>query len=62
MIIIGTTIIAYGVPNMPLAVKLILGKNWYNEDTIRGFQYYCWYILVMGINGVTEALLFSNIQ
>ena len=36
-------------------VNLVLGPRWYSEDIINTISSFCFYILIMGLNGVSEA-------
>ena len=43
-------------------VNLILGSRWYSEEIVNTISSFCFYILIMGLNGVSEAFCQSVIQ
>lgn len=43
-----------------VAVQFGLGVRWYREETVRALAVYCVYILVLGLNGVSEAFVYAT--
>jgi oligosaccharide translocation protein RFT1 len=43
-----------------LAVQYGLGSRWYKEETVTSLAVYCLYILVLGMNGVSEAFVYAT--
>jgi oligosaccharide translocation protein RFT1 len=56
---IGLFFAVFGIPYAPVAVQYVLSRQWRSAETSRALQMYCLYLLVMGINGITEAFVQS---
>lgn len=57
--LIGVIFPAFGVSYVRLAVRYALGAKWRGEETVKTLQAFCWYIFVMGINGVSESFVYA---
>jgi oligosaccharide translocation protein RFT1 len=57
VLLFGMMFPLFGPAYARLAVKVALGAKWYSEETIRAISAFCFYIFVMGLNGVTEAFM-----
>ena len=57
VLLIGVLFPLFGPPYARLAVKVALGSKWYSDDTVLAISAFCFYIFVMGVNGVTEAFV-----
>lgn len=57
VLLFGLLFPLFGPAYARLAVKVALGAKWYSEDTVNAFSAFCFYIFVMGLNGVTEAFM-----
>jgi Rft protein len=64
MWVVGLIIAVYGQIYSDMAVLILYGKNWEGTSASRALAVYSLYVLVMGINGVTEAISsgISNLQ
>lgn len=56
---IGLFFVLFGVPYVGILVQYVLGKKWRSPETISALSMYCLYLLVMGINGITESFVQS---
>ena len=59
--LVGSTIALFGPFFVRIFVKALLKPQWNVPEIIEGFCYYCYYLLVLGINGTSEACLHSII-
>ena len=57
--LLGCLFPTFGVHYSRLAVKLFLARQYQQEETVSTLQAFCSYILVLGLNGITEAYLHS---
>lgn len=62
MILFGSVFPIFGPFYARLLVKIILGPKWYSEETILSISMFCFYLFVMGCNGVSEAFVQSVAQ
>jgi hypothetical protein len=62
VLFLGLTIAVFGPPYVSVLVKLLLGSKWSetSEETARTLAVYCWYLLLLGLNGVTEGFLHAS--
>jgi len=56
---IGILFPVFGVAYMDIFVRFVLGMKWQGLETVRTLQTYCFYILFLGINGISEAFVQS---
>ena len=45
-----------------VAVQFGLGSRWYSEETVHALAVYCFYIFVLGLNGVSEAFVYATAE
>jgi oligosaccharide translocation protein RFT1 len=57
--VVGTLLLAFGPSYVRLAVDLYLAPQWREEETVRTLAVFCLYIFMLGLNGVSEAFLYS---
>lgn len=57
MILFGSIFPIFGSAYSRLLVKIILGSRWYSEETVSTISIYCYYLIIMGINGISEAFI-----
>lgn len=56
---IGLTFICFGFFNTDPLIRILLGAKWASTEVPSLLSWYCCYILVIGINGITEAFVYS---
>jgi oligosaccharide translocation protein RFT1 len=56
---IGLFFAVFGIPYVPVAVQYILGRQWRGPETVDALSMYCLYLLVMGVNGISESFVQS---
>lgn len=62
MVAAGLVFACFGTNYSRALLVLLPGEKWYSEDAVATLAAYCVYVLVMAINGVTEALLYVVID
>jgi hypothetical protein len=62
MILFSLVFPVVGIHYARIAVKLLLGQRWYQEDTVNTLAAYCIYLFVMSVNGVSESFVHSVIS
>jgi len=60
--VFGLIVALFGPFYSKLFVLLFLGPKWYSDDVVKTTSCFSFYILVMGVNGVTEAFVQSIID
>lgn len=55
----GTVLVVFGPHYIRLAVTLFLAPQWRREETVHTLVAFCVYIFMLGLNGVSEAFLYS---
>lgn len=53
----GCCFVVFGIPYVPIFARFILRNRWNGNETIITLQVYCFYIFVLGINGISEAFV-----
>ena len=56
MWIVGLIIAVYTQIYSKAIIEILYGKNWERTNASQALATYAWYVLVMGLNGVTEAI------
>jgi oligosaccharide translocation protein RFT1 len=56
---IGIFIATFGIPYVSVVVRLVLSAKWRTVETVNALSMYCLYILVLGLNGVSESFVQS---
>lgn len=56
---VGSIFVIFGIPYVSCFVRYGMGKQWQNIEMITTLQLFCIYLLLLGINGVTEAFVHS---
>lgn len=56
---IGLFFVIFGIPYVGVMVQFVLGSKWRSSETVSALSMYCLYLLVMGINGITESFVQS---
>ena len=56
---VGVIFCVFGIPYVPVAVKFVLGQKWDTVETVQSLSAYCLYILVLGVNGISESFVQS---
>lgn len=59
LIICGAILPAIGPSYTRLLVHIVFGRKWQSEETIKTLSAFCFYLYVLGINGVSEAFVHS---
>jgi hypothetical protein len=59
IVLFGVLFPLYGSSYLRLLINIVLGSKWNTDEMYSTFAAYCFYILVMGINGVTEAFVLA---
>jgi oligosaccharide translocation protein RFT1 len=49
----------FGLPYISVVVNILLSSTWRTPETIRTLRSYCVYLLVLGVNGISEAFVQS---
>jgi len=62
VILLGLLLISFGPPYSFVLLHLLYGSKWSSTDAPTALSYYCVYIFVMAINGVTEAFVAAVIS
>ena len=57
VVLCGMLFPLFGPAYARVAVRVALGQKWYSKDTVAAISAFCFYIFVMGLNGVTEAFM-----
>jgi oligosaccharide translocation protein RFT1 len=57
IILFGGIFPVFGPCYASIAIQVLLGGRWFSQETIRSLSAFCFYLLVMGVNGVTEAFV-----
>ena len=55
----GTVLVVFGPHYVRLAVTLFLAPQWQRDETVHTLIAFCVYIFMLGLNGVSEAFLYS---
>ncbi|KAG0322106.1 Oligosaccharide translocation protein rft1 [Dissophora globulifera] len=57
-VLLGLVFIAFGTHYTGALIELVVGRNW-SRNTIAPavLSLYCWYVPIMGLNGITEAVV-----
>lgn len=56
---VGTTIATFGPPFVHVLFEIILSSQWKDSDASRALAIFCYYLLLMGVNGIAEAFVQS---
>ena len=56
MWLVGLVVAVYAQIYADVVIRILYGKNWENTGAGEALAAYCWYVLAMGINGVSEAI------
>lgn len=56
---IGSVFVLFGTCYVRLLVHIVLSAQWRTEATVDAFVMFCYYIAVMGVNGISEAFVHS---
>ena len=59
--IFGLLFPLFGVNYARLAINLFLGSQWRREETVNTLVAFCPYVLILGLNGITEAYVHTVI-
>ena len=59
--IFGVLFPLFGMNYARLAINFFLGSQWRREETVRTLVAFCPYVLILGLNGITEAYVHSVI-
>ncbi|KAL3984936.1 Rft family protein [Acanthocheilonema viteae] len=62
VIVIGTVIFVFAIPYSPLAVKIYGGALLINNAGANILRFYCFYIIVIAINGITECFAMATMN
>ena len=57
--VVGTVFAAFGPAYVPLLVHVLLAPQWRGVETIATLSAYCWYVIVLGLNGIGESFMYS---
>lgn len=57
VILIGLFFVTFGPSYSYILIRLLYGKNWSDGEASVALGYYCLYIMLLAINGTTEAFL-----
>ncbi|KAI3778096.1 hypothetical protein L2E82_07119 [Cichorium intybus] len=57
VILIGLIFMAFGPSYSYSLIRLLYGKKWSDGEAASALQYYCLYVVVLAINGTSEAFL-----
>ncbi|XP_010486630.1 PREDICTED: protein RFT1 homolog [Camelina sativa] len=57
VILIGLTFMAFGPSYSYSFIRLLYGKKWSDGEASLALQFYCFYIIVLAMNGTSEAFL-----
>ena len=58
----GTVLVVFGPHYIRLAVGIFLAPQWRREETVQTLIAFCVYIFMLGLNGVSEAFLYSLLE
>jgi oligosaccharide translocation protein RFT1 len=53
----GMIFVIFGPPYVRVAVILFLKSSWRNEEVIQTLCFYCLYIFILGVNGISEGFV-----
>ncbi|KAF9435683.1 Oligosaccharide translocation protein rft1 [Entomortierella beljakovae] len=56
-ILLGSVFIAFGTHYTATLIDLVVGRYWSQTFAPAVLSLYCWYVPIMGINGITEAVV-----
>ena len=56
MWLVGLVVVVYAQIYADVVIEVLYGRNWENTNAGEALAVYSWYVLIMGINGVTEAI------
>ena len=59
--IFGVLFPIFGMNYARLAINMFLGNQWRREETVRTLVAFCPYVLILGLNGITEAYVHTVI-
>lgn len=59
--IFGVLFPLFGMNYARLAINMFLGSQWRREETVRTLVAFCPYVLILGLNGITEAYVHTVI-
>eukprot|EP01083_Nonionella_stella_P282874 962689_1 len=59
--LVGLLGVSFGPNYSFVALDVLYGKQWSNSDAPSLLSWYCGYLLILGVNGITEAFIFSVI-
>uniref|UniRef100_A0A158Q849 Protein RFT1 homolog n=1 Tax=Elaeophora elaphi TaxID=1147741 RepID=A0A158Q849_9BILA len=62
VIVVGTVIFVFAIPYSPLAVKVYGGAILVNNEGANILRLYCFYIIVIAINGITECFAMATMN
>lgn len=57
LILIGSCFVFFGPPYSNTLIHILYGKKWGNTGVADLLAMYCFYVLLMSINGITEAFV-----
>ena len=60
VVLVGLMLACFGPPFVMCVVEHLLGRRWDSEDTVSTLTAYCFYLLVLAVNGVSEAFVHAT--
>nr|GLL39383.1 protein RFT1 homolog [Ipomoea trifida] len=57
VLLIGLVVMAFGPSYSYSAIRLLYGQKWSDGEAPRALKYYCLYVVVLAMNGTSEAFL-----
>ncbi|KAF3790839.1 RFT1-like protein [Nymphaea thermarum] len=57
VILIGLVVVAFGPSYAYVLIRLLYGQKWSDGEASVALGYYCFYVLVLAVNGTSEAFL-----
>ncbi|CAN6458676.1 unnamed protein product [Victoria cruziana] len=57
VILIGLVVVAFGPSYAYVLIRLLYGQKWSDGEASVALRYYCFYVLVLAVNGTSEAFL-----
>ena len=56
---VGVTIAALGPAYVRVFMSKLMAPQWRGEETVQTLRAFCWYIMILGVNGVSEAFMYA---
>jgi oligosaccharide translocation protein RFT1 len=58
--LLGLIFVTFGVQYVPVLLAVLPGKKWSSPVAVATLQWYCAYVLMLGVNGSLEAFVFAT--